>query len=97
MNIKGSAALRANDSDMQLEITNAVITDARLGNLSSADRRCQECLEPIIEGEEAFIIFPAALSKEREFFLNDPFVIHKKGKSTGSCVEDFLARLIKAA
>lgn len=62
------------------------------------EKVCAECMKPLDKGDQVVMFSRSTVEDPGSnvilISLNENYVVHVKGKENGSCLEDFVARVI---
>jgi hypothetical protein len=72
------------------------LTDLTISDIKGNRRRCAECSQAFNPGDKVIVIGESIYSEQDSLPLNDEGLhfVHLAGKQGGSCLEDFISRLL---
>ena len=77
-------------------IEGAELENLKLTELLSKDRKCSECMEPLLPDEEVVIFASSHIDTNNEISIDLPYLIHVKNQDGKVCLEEFVTRLLQS-
>ncbi|MCK9542626.1 MAG: hypothetical protein M0R03_11425 [Novosphingobium sp.] len=88
--------IKAETSINQIKLSNLIVENIKLTDLSTIQKQCTQCLQPLKEGEEVLVIFSTKVQLKNnnlQIPLVEPYILHATPKNNRYCAEDFMSRL----